>query len=85
MAKIFKTIGSFFSGGQMKAPVIKMPAALQSKPKVMRMPTDQDAESIQEARSRMRSMAKKRKGRVSTILTENLNKTTGSSGGSLGA
>lgn len=54
------------------------------KPKVVRMPTETDP-SIVNAAQRARSMALKRTGRLSTILTDQLNRTVGSSGSALGA
>ena len=54
------------------------------KPKVVRMPTETDP-SILEASKRARSAALKRTGRFSTILTDHLNQTVGSSGSALGA
>lgn len=54
------------------------------KPKVVRMPTETDP-SVLAAAQRLRSAALKRTGRMSTILTDQLNQTVGSSGSALGA
>jgi hypothetical protein len=53
-------------------------------PKVTRMPTETDP-SIMEASKRSRRAAMARHGRQSTILTDQLQETIGSSGQKLGA
>jgi hypothetical protein len=63
-------------GGQASAPL--------PKPRVTRMPTETDP-SILEAAKRTRKAAMMRSGRMSTIMTDNLQSTIGSSGSTLGA
>lgn len=53
-------------------------------PKPVRMPTEIDPE-IQAAAQRTRSAAMRRRGRLSTILTDQTRAVTGSSGQKLGA
>ena len=53
------------------------------KPKVVRLPTPDDPESIERQR-RIKQAALRRGGRGSTILTEGLGKSVGSSGQTLG-
>jgi len=67
-------MGGLFGGG------VKMP----EPPKVVRMPTENDEEQRQAA-ARFREESRRRKGRQSTILTQQLNETIGSSGTKLGA
>lgn len=54
------------------------------KPRPIRMPFEGD-ESLVEASRRTRASALKRRGRSSTIMTDGIKETTGSSGQSLGA
>jgi hypothetical protein len=63
-----------------KTPDIPAPA----KPKVVRMPVQNDP-NIQDAANRTKQSALQRRGRLSTILTQNLQGRAGSSGAKLGA
>ena len=54
------------------------------EPRVTRMPTETDP-SVLAAATRTREAAMKRKGRLSTIMTDNAQETIGSSGMKLGA
>lgn len=65
-------------GGLFKSPKAPKP------PKAVRMPTPQDPE-IEAAAQRTRAEALKRKGRLSTILTDQTSATVGSSGQKLGS
>ena len=65
-------------GGLFKTPKAPEP------PKPVRMPTPQDPE-IEAAAKRTRAKALERRGRLSTILTDQTGNTVGSSGQKLGA
>jgi hypothetical protein len=56
----------------------------QQSPKKVRMPSEQDPEVL-DAAARTRADVARRGGFASTILSENLQKTAGSSGQKLGA
>jgi hypothetical protein len=64
--------------GLFKSPKLPPP------PKPVRMPTEMDPE-IQAAAQRARAGAMRRSGRMSTIMTDATQETTGSSGQKLGA
>lgn len=70
-------MGSLFS--KPKIPEVKPPP----DPKPVRMPTVDDP-NAEKAASRFRAAALRRKGRRSTIMSDNLRDITGSSGKSLG-
>jgi hypothetical protein len=70
-------MGGMFS--KPKVPEVQAPP----EPKVVRMPTVDDP-NAEKAASRFRKAAMSRKGRRSSILTDNLREATGSSGSSLG-
>jgi len=70
-------MGNLFGGG---GPV----AQPMPKPKVTRMPVATDPE-ILEAAGRTREEALRRRGRLSTIMTDQTGATVGSSGRKLGA
>lgn len=76
--------GLFGGGGSSPSPHAGILDGGLPKPRVVRMPTETDP-SILEASKRLRENALKRTGRMSTILTDQLNRTVGSSGSSLGA
>jgi hypothetical protein len=67
--------------GLFSSPSIPPPPSL---PKPVRMPTETDP-SILDAAKRNRAAAYNRTGRLSTIMTDNLQNTVGSSGQKLGA
>lgn len=74
MGGLFKSIGNFFSGGESN-PTSNFFNQLQQqpalpKPKVRRMPTETDP-AVLAAAQRTRKAALERKGRLSTILTDN--------------
>jgi hypothetical protein len=76
-------------GSLFKAPKPSVAAAGASaieppKPRVIRQPTETDP-SILAAAQRTRRSALSRRGRLSTILTDNTRDTIGSSGQALGA
>lgn len=65
-------------------PKIQGPAAQLPEPKVIRQPTETDP-SVLAASQRTRQAAMRRSGRLSTIMTDQLQGTVGSSGSKLGA
>lgn len=66
--------------GSLFAPKVPKPEA----PSPVRMPTATDP-TVQAAAQRTRASALQRKGRLSTILTDHISSTVGSSGQKLGA
>jgi hypothetical protein len=73
------SIKKLFGGGQTGGTRVRMP-----DPVVTRMPTEGDTSVLDSAR-RQRMSAARRKGRQSTIMTDNLSGMTGSSGKYLGS
>lgn len=69
-------MGSLFGGGDMPKP--------PPPPKPVRMPVETDPDIVAAAQ-RTREAALQRKGRLSTILTDQTKQTVGSSGQKLGA
>ena len=69
-------------GGMFDKPNV-MPMVPPEKPRPIRMPNEMDP-SIIAAGERTREAAMRRKGRLSTLLTDNTQQTVGSSGQSLG-
>jgi hypothetical protein len=69
-------------GGLFSAPKVETPKI--EKPRPIRMPTETDAD-MASAAQRTRKAAINRRGRLSTILTDQTKGITGSSGQKLGA
>ena len=76
-------MSSMFSP-KIQAPAASSASAAPPTPRVTRMPNETDP-SIVAAGRRTRRSALQRKGRLSTILTDQTRETVGSSGQSLGA
>lgn len=75
MSKLFRP--------KIKAPPVPQPEPIPV-PKPVRMPTRRDP-SIENAAKKTRMAALRRRGRLSTILTDQTKQTVGSSGTDLGA
>lgn len=75
---------NMFSPKIPETPAPSVSIVAPEKPKPVRMPTEDDPEVLQAAQ-RTRRSALQRKGRLSTIMTDSLKDTVGSSGQSLGA
>jgi hypothetical protein len=78
------SLKNMFSPKIPETPAPSVSIAAPEKPKPVRMPTEDDPEML-EAAKRTRRSALQRKGRLSTIMTDGLKETVGSSGQSLGA
>lgn len=69
-------------GSLFKTPDVKIPE--EQRPRPVRMPTETDPDVLAAAK-RTRQAAMQRRGRLSTILTDQTRAATGSSGQKLGA
>jgi len=69
-------------GALFKTPDVKIPE--EQRPRPVRMPTETDPDVLAAAK-RTRQAAMQRRGRLSTILTDQTRAATGSSGQKLGA